>query len=92
MRYFLFLVCPEPALSIRVAVLAAAGRTVAFGGSPQRVGSRLFGAAMRAIDVTAVAVTTDDDLAMTAGAVVQPRTGTHQLALPTSAGLTGHWM
>jgi hypothetical protein len=35
MRYFLFLARPEPALSIRIIVSAAASGTIAFGRSAQ---------------------------------------------------------
>jgi hypothetical protein len=87
MRYFFSLTRPEPTLSIRITVLATARCTVAFGRSAQRGGSCMIGAASRAIDMTAVAVTTDNDLAVTTSAVKQPGTEIHQHVRPMRAGV-----
>ena len=47
----------------------------------------MVGAASRAIDVTAVAVTTENDLAVTTRAVKQPGTGVHRYTRPMRAGV-----
>lgn len=86
MRYFFSLARPEPTLSIRITVPATARCTVAFGRSAQRGGSCMVGAAIRAIDVTAVAVTTNNDLAVATRAVKQPGTGVHRYTRPMKAG------
>jgi hypothetical protein len=87
MRYFFSLTRPEAALSIRIIVLATARCTVTFGCSVQRGGSRQISAVVRAIDVTAVAVTTDNDLAVTTRALKHPGTGVHRSARPMRAGV-----
>ena len=46
----------------------------------------MIGTAIRAIDVTAVAVTTDNDLTVAACAVIHPGTGVHRVARPMRAG------
>ena len=47
----------------------------------------MIGAAIRAIDVTAVAVTTDNDLAVATRAVKHPGTGVHRHVRPMRAGV-----
>lgn len=86
MRYFLLLTDAKPALSFRVTVPAGASGAVAFGRSVQRGGARKIGAAIRAINVTAVAVTTDNDLAVATCAVKHPGIGLHRSTKPMSAG------
>ena len=46
----------------------------------------MLGAAIRAIDVTAVAVTTDNDLAVATCALIHPGGGIHRSTRPMSAG------
>jgi len=46
----------------------------------------MIGAAIGAIDVTAIAVTTDNDLTMATYAVIHPGTGVHRYARPMRAG------
>ena len=46
----------------------------------------MIGAAIRAIDVTAVAVTTDNDLAVATRAVKESGTGVHRHERPMRAG------
>ena len=58
-----------------------------FGCTVQRVGSRINGAAIRTIDVTAVAVTTDNDLAVATRALKHPGTGVHRHVRPMRAGV-----
>ena len=87
MRYFFSLTRPESTLSIRISVLATTGCTVTFGCTVKRVGSRINGAAIRTIDVTAVAVTTDNDLAVATRAVKHPGTGVHRHVRPMRAGV-----
>ena len=90
MRYFLCffsLTRPEPTLSIRIIVLATARCTVAFGCPVQRGGSRQIGAAVSAIDVTAIAVTTDNDLAVTTRTLKHSGTGVHRHVRPMRAGV-----
>ena len=96
MRYFFSSTRPEPSLSIRIRVPATARCAVAFGGSAQRGRSRLFGAAVGAIDVTAIAITTDNHLAVAPRALIQPGTGRHRHEGPMRAGflpaLVGPWV
>ena len=90
MRYFLCffsLTRPEPTLSIRIIVLATARFTVAFGCPVQRGGSRQISAVVRTIDVTAVAVTTDNDLAVATRTLKHPGTGVHRCERPMRAGV-----
>ena len=87
MRYFFTLTRPESTLSIRIIVPATARCTVTFGCSVQRGGSCQIRAAVSAIDVTAIAVTTDNDLAVTACALKHPGTGVHRYARPMRAGV-----
>jgi len=86
MRYFFSLTRPESTLSIRIIVLATARCTVTFGCSVQRGRSRQIRAAVSAIDVTAVAVTTDNDLAVATRALKHPGTGVHRHVRPMRAG------
>ena len=46
----------------------------------------MIGAAIRAIDVTAVAVTTDNDLTVAMRAVIHPGSGVHRSTRPMRAG------
>ena len=87
MRYFFLLTRPESTLSIRIIVLATACCTVTFGCPVQRGGSRQTSTAVSAIDVTAVAVTTDNDLAVATRALKHPGTGVHRSARPMRAGV-----
>ena len=87
MRYFFSLTRPEATLSIRIIVLTTARCTVTFGCSVQRGGSCQIRAAVSAIDITAIAVTTDNDLAVTTRTLKQSGTGVHRYARPMRAGV-----
>jgi hypothetical protein len=87
MRYFFSFPRPEAALASRIRVPAPARGTVAPGRSAQGVGPGQIGAALGTIDITAVALTTDNDLAVATGAVKQPGTGVHRHTKPMSAGV-----
>ena len=87
MRYFFSLARPESTLSIRIIVLATARCTVALGCPVQRGGSRQTSTAVSAIDVTAVAVTTDNDLAVTTRTLKHPGTEVHRHVRPMRAGV-----
>lgn len=87
MRYFFASTRPEPALSIRVIVSTATRCAVAFGCSAQGIGSGVRRAAIGAIDVTAVAITTEDHLAVATRAVEQSGTGFHRHTGPMGAGV-----
>ncbi len=86
MRYFFSSTCPESSLSIRIRVPPTARCAVAFGGSAQRGTAGINGAAVSAIDVTAIAITTDNHLAVATRAMIQPGTGGHRDERPTRAG------
>ena len=87
MRYFFSLARPESTLSIRIIVLATARCTVTFGCSVQRGGSCQIRAAVSAIDVTAIAVMTDNDLAVTTRTLKHSGTGVHRHVRPMRAGV-----
>jgi hypothetical protein len=53
----------------------------------QRGGSRQIGAAVSAINITAVTVTTNNDLAVTTRTLKHPGTGVHRYARPMRAGV-----
>lgn len=87
MRYFFASTRPESALSIGIIVSTATRCTVAFGHFAQTSGSGLSRATIGAIDVTAVAITTEDDLAVAMRAVEQSGTGFHRHTRPMGAGI-----
>jgi hypothetical protein len=78
MRYFFSPPLAKSVLPLSVTEPTTAARTVATGRSMQGVCSRLFGAALRAIHLSAVAPTTDHDLVMTAQAVIESSTRFHR--------------
>ena len=88
MRYFFSLTRPEATLAIRIIVPAAACCAVALGCSTQRIGTGLICTALLAIDVTAVTVTTENDLAVAAGTMKQPGTGVHRYKRPMRVGFS----
>jgi len=72
MRYFLSLALTEAALTFGVDVASAPGCAVTDRRAALRVTARYLGAAVEAVDMTAVAVLADEHLAMTPGTVVHP--------------------
>ena len=86
MRYFFALTCPEATLAIRIIMSSTACGTVALGCSTQRIGTGLVCTTLLAIDVTAVTVTTEKDLAVAAGTMKQPGTGVHRYKRPMRVG------
>ena len=86
MRYFFSLARPEPALPVGIDVLATAGRPVAFRRLALRLSARLPGATLRAIDMTAIALPTENHLAVTTCTVEESSTGLHQHRGPMRAG------
>ena len=73
-------------VSFRVTGPATEGWAVASSRSAQGIGSGLIGTAIRAIDVTAIAVTTEKDLAVATRALKHPGTGIHRQTRPMRAG------
>ena len=86
MRYFFASTRPEPVLSIRIVVPTATRRAVAFGSLAYTIGSGISRATVSTVDVTAVAITTEDDLAVATRAVEQSGTGFHRHTRPMKAG------
>jgi hypothetical protein len=78
MRYFLSLTRTEPALTGGVGQATPARRTVTGSGASQRRRSGPFSATAGAVEVPPVALSTDKDLAMAAGTMVQTGTGFHR--------------
>ncbi len=78
MRYFFFLPYPKPALARRVFVAASTCQTIARARSAQTLLARKRGTLTGAVAVAPIAVTTDKDLATTAGAKIVTGTGEHR--------------
>ena len=77
MRYFFSLARPESALPVGIDVLATAGRPIAFGCLAQRFSARFPGTTFGAIDMTAIALPTENYLAVATCTVEQSSTGLH---------------
>ena len=74
MRYFWGLGA-KSTLACGIVEAATTGGSVTRAGTPQRVATRFRRTTVEAIHVTAIAKATQHHLAMTAGAVIQPRAG-----------------
>jgi hypothetical protein len=88
MRYFL-LPGAKTALTQGVVQAGATADAVAGACPAQRVLTGLLRTPVGAIDMAAIAATTQDHLAMTAGAVEKPCADVHRPPSPMSAGETG---
>lgn len=86
MRYFFSLTGSEATLAIRIIVSSTACCAVTLGCSIQRIGTGLIGTALLAIDITAVTVATENDLAVAAGTMKQPGAGIHRYKRPMRVG------
>ena len=78
MRYFFSPARPEPALPVSIDVLAAPGRPIAFGRLALRLSSCFPGTTFRAIDMTAIALPTENHLTVATCTVEESSTGLHQ--------------
>jgi hypothetical protein len=72
MRYFFSLALAKAALAVSIGVASSAGRAVANRRLAQRLAPRCVSTALKTVDMTAVAVLTDEHLAMTTGTVEHP--------------------
>jgi hypothetical protein len=86
MRYFFSLARSEPALSVSIDVLATAGRPVALGRLALRLSARLPGTTFCAVDMTTIALPTENHLAVATYTVEESSTGLHQRRGPMRAG------
>ena len=91
MRYFLL---PGAKATLAQGIIQApvTGGAIAGTGPLQCGPARLLRTAVGAIDMAPDAAATQDDLAMTTGAVEKPRAGVHRHPLPMSTGKTGCWV
>ena len=72
MRYFLSLALTEATLTFGVDMAPAPGCAVTDRRAALRLPARYLGAAVEAVEMTAVAVLADEHLAVTSGTVVHP--------------------
>ena len=87
MRYFISKTGPEPALAFGVIVSAPAGCTVALPGPALVSGSGKIGTTTSAINLPSITMTTNDHLAVAAGAEEESGTGVHGHTGPMRSGV-----
>jgi hypothetical protein len=78
MRHFIAYPLAIAALPVGMLVATGEAGLVALSGSPLRLGPGQLGTALCTVDIAAITVTTDHDLTMTAGAIVESSTALHR--------------